>query len=206
MASVWDGVECFAECCTNQVLSKWLCRKHISRYDRHGSIEVVRYLDPVDAIRERADEDEDGCQIWQGYKHPESGYGQMGFKGKLLAPHIVAWVLAGNERPPKGQYLDHICYKRDCVNVDHLRVVGKKQNAENLSKLMKHNKSGYRGVSLYKRDGVYVAQVGHNGETLYLGRYPTAKEAAIVSLKKRLELFTHNDQDRILAKEWGIVV
>jgi hypothetical protein len=92
--------------------------------------------------------------------------------------------------------LDHICHVRACVNPDHLRPVTHKQNQEHKKGVQANNKSGYRGVSLSKRDGRWRAVVMHNWKPIFLGYYSTPEEANEVVVAKRNELFTHNDADR----------
>lgn len=203
MASVWQGVECFMETCVREVHVNWMCKVHYNRVLRYGRIENIRYFTPKEQFNAYGQEDSNDCLVWTAYTQ-KNGYGQMGYKGEVEQVHRVAWWEAGLGDIPRDMMLDHTCYNRACFNTDHLRVVTRKQNAENLSKLPSNNTSGYRGVSFYKRDGTYVAQVAHQGGTAYLGRFPTAFEAAVVALKKRLEVFTHNDEDRLLAAKWGI--
>jgi len=48
-------------------------------------------------------------------------------------------------------------------------------------------KSGYKGV--YKNKGKYVTEIYNKKERIYIGRFETAKEAAIAYNKKSKELF-----------------
>lgn len=82
-------------------------------------------------LRERFDEKwmpepNTGCWLWMGAAHPR-GYGSMSFRGRQIAAHRVAWVLAGRELV-KGLELDHICRTPACVNPDHLRQVTHREN------------------------------------------------------------------------------
>jgi hypothetical protein len=98
---------------------------------------------------------------------------------------------------PEGLYLDHICHNPPCVNPDHLRPVTQKQNMENHSGPQKNNtSSGVRGVTWFKRDKNWKAQIGHHGKNFHIGYYSTIAEAEAAVIAKRLELFTHNDVDR----------
>lgn len=168
---------------------------HNSRLNRYGRVENVRSFSAAERLAKRTKRVGE-CLIWQGYCQP-SGYGQTGHNGEVEQVHRVAWWEAGKGDIPEGLMLDHICHNKSCCEVTHLRIVTRKQNAENIAKLPSNNKSGYRGVSYYKRDGTWTAQMGHNGGNLYLGRYSTPEEAHAVALAKRLELQTHNDIDRV---------
>jgi hypothetical protein len=57
------------------------------------------------------------CHQWSGAVHV-SGFGVIGYKGRKLYAHRVAWQLAyGNV--PLGK-IDHTCENRLCVRADHL--------------------------------------------------------------------------------------
>lgn len=137
----------------------------------------------------------DECWLWTGGRG--SGYGVFNWRqdGRTIGrgAHRLAYEFSRGPIPI-GWEIDHrsTCSKL-CVNPGHLRVTTRKQNQENLQK--GHNPSGVRGVTFTR--GAWQAQVGHNGRTVYLGRYRTAEEAGEAARAKRLELFTHNDADRI---------
>lgn len=192
--SMWDGVECLVEACTLPALHTWLCKKHGSMWNRSGRTWRIRADNPESTLKEKSKTLDSGCVVWTGYIHP-SGYGQMGYKGKTAQVHRVAWRCAGRDIPT-GMFLDHLCYNKACFNAQHLRLVTRKQNAENLPKPPSNNTSGYRGVSWSARYQKYVAQIGHNGRNLYLGRYADREEAAEVARQARLNLFTHNEKDK----------
>jgi hypothetical protein len=93
--------------------------------------------------------------------------------------------------------IDHTCHNRLCVKPDHLRVVTRKQNLENLTGWRSNNTSGIRGVSWDKSRNKWMASLKHNGQKMNLGRYESQAEAEAVVVAKRNELFTHNDLDRV---------
>jgi len=68
--------------------------------------------------------DPSGCWMWRG-SILWNGYGQVSWQGRMRKTHHVAWMLAGRECPDwsKRMTLDHICERRACVCVDHLRVM-----------------------------------------------------------------------------------
>jgi len=90
----------------------------------------------------------------------------------------------------------HTCPKR-CVKPEHLRPVTNKQNKENSVGAYARNGTGIRGVTL-RYNGTYQAEVTHNNVRYYLGSFADIGEAERVTIAKRLELFTHNDADRLL--------
>jgi hypothetical protein len=85
-----------------------------------------------------------------------------------------------------GREIDHINGDGLDNRRGNLRIVNHAQNLQNQRK-QANRSSRYRGVSLYKRDGVWVAQMKLNGVRHYLGRYRTEDEAGAVSAAWRAE-------------------
>lgn len=90
----------------------------------------------------------------------------------IMNPDMFQWVDHEN-----GDGLDN----RRC----NLRKCTPQQNKQN-TKLSSRNTSGFKGVSLVKRNGKFrgtrpwLAKIRHNGISYKLGRYGTAEEAARV--------------------------
>lgn len=140
------------------------------------------------------------CWEWTGGRHKKTGYGSANVKkadgSKTTArAHKLAYLLHVGP-VPEGKDVDHRCHNRGCVNPSHLRLLTRKQNAENRGELSIRNKSGYRGVSWSPSRQKWVATVGHNWKRIHVGCFDTAKEAGEAARAKRNELYTHNDLDR----------
>lgn len=135
------------------------------------------------------------CWTWTGHTTGK-GYGQVRRGGRLLYSHRHALALVGVE--VGEEQVDHICHERSCVRPTHLRVATNKQNSENLAGAYSNSKSGVRGVYWDNAAKSWHACVGHNGKR-YRKRFPTLQEASEWARLKRLELFTHNDADRVMA-------
>jgi hypothetical protein len=141
----------------------------------------------------------EGCWNWTAHRDTH-GYGRFGLGGRqdgVVFAHRYAWSLE-NGPIPAGVDLDHICHNHACVRPEHLRSVDRKRNMENLAGSYSTSKTGIRGVSWDKNRGLYRATVTHNYKQVMVGRYVTIEEATKAVIAKRLELFTHNDLDRIL--------
>lgn len=133
------------------------------------------------------------CWLWTGYTDSR-GYGQVRRRGVVMYAHRYALTLAGVDLGE--QQVDHICHQPSCVRLDHLRPVTNKQNSENLRGSYRNSKSGVRGVYWDRANEKWCATVGHAG-TRHFKRFDSLDDAAAWARAKRVELFTHNDLDRV---------
>lgn len=136
------------------------------------------------------------CWNWVGNINT-NGYGAftIGANDKIaIAAHRWSYQSLHGEIPD-GLALDHICRNRACVNPDHLRPVTMKQNTEHQAPRGRKSTSGIRGV--YPKDGRWRAGVRHNGKLILCGYFDDKEDAAEAVRLKRIELFTHNDLDRV---------
>lgn len=139
----------------------------------------------------------DECWPWVAGISAGTGYGvfHLGRTRKVVGAH--RWAYQHHKGPiPAGMSVDHICHTRACVNPAHLRLATAKQNAQNYGVLSSHNTTGYRGVWFCSRTQRFGAQIGIDGKKKFLGRYPTAEQAAEVAREARLRAYTHNVLDR----------
>lgn len=193
----WEGVECFVECCTNEVANNWLCNKHSANVSKYGTLENRGRIfnsveDRLIRFGERLD---NGCLVWTR-SLADTGYGKLTISGKQRRVHKVAWELEYG-KVPEGYLLDHfVCFNRACYELTHLRLATPKHNSENQSGLVATNTSGYRGVSYNKVAGKWFGQVMHNGRHYTKSGFSKAAKAHDWVLSKRLELYTHNELDR----------
>lgn len=78
----------------------------------------------------------------------------------------------------QGEIVDHINGLPWDNRKENLRIVTNRQNTRN-SKLKSTNKSGYKGVAVYK-NGKWSAQITVNYRKIHLGIFEDAEEAAMV--------------------------
>ena len=76
----------------------------------------------------------DGCWLWTGSIHPNTGYGQLTVlypdgARRPLGAHRLSWELANGPLQP-GQWVLHRCDRPACVRPDHLFLGTHKTNME----------------------------------------------------------------------------
>lgn len=155
---------------------------------RRGATLEARFWAKVDKT--------EGCWIWTGNKLVD-GYGRISIDGRLHLAHRVSFTWANGEILD-GMVIDHRCHNPACVRPDHLRATTVKQNMENRQGATRVNTTGVRGVTAIKTG--YTAQVNNNGRQYYVGKFDSVAEAEAAVMAKRLELFTHNDADRLVTQ------
>src|SRR5690606_2445095 len=127
-----------------------------------------------------------GCIIWTGALDGR-GYGQLRVNGRVVKVHRWAWEREHGPIPA-GMVIDHTCWERSCVNVDHLRLATRQQNSANRSGADGDRKHDLpRGVIPSGRG--YAAVVQSGGVRHRLGTFRTPEEASAAAETKRAILF-----------------
>lgn len=83
----------------------------------------------------------------------DSGYCVAKVDGKFWYMHRLSWVNANGDIP-EGYEVDHTCFNRKCMNLKHLRLLSRRENARN------HQKSQLKENCIY----------GHKKEMTAWGR------------------------------------
>lgn len=186
-----DKPTCTIADCVKPVRARGYCPAHYARWSRTGSPltggEVRAVFDtPEESFAARSVRDAaTGCLVWAGV-HSGNGYGQIRAGGKMVSVHRYAWERA-NGPIPDGMLVDHTCYRRDCVEVGHLRLATDAENVRNRSGALAGSETGARGV--HRHNGGYRASVGKLGVTHRSRDYSTIQEAAAEAERMRAELF-----------------
>lgn len=191
---------CTVDGCENPRPYRLYCYKHYQRFKKYGDPLTTRWATlhtPEDRLAARTTRQGD-CIVWTGGT-VGAGYGKMVVGDKIMKVHRYVWE-RDNGPIPDGMEIDHTCHNRKCVEPSHLRAVTRKQNMENLAGPTKASKTGVRGVHFHKASGKYAAVVSHNGRRYHLGVFPTIEEADRAAVAKRLELYTHNEVDKLRAQ------
>lgn len=116
----------------------------------------------------------------------KAGYNRILIQGKLYIASRLAWLYTYGEYPRED--IDHINGIRHDDRVSNLRTISKSGNMQNRSVLSSTNSTGFVGV--YKRRDNFSAEIRLNRKVIYLGMFPTAKEAssAYVEAKKKFHV------------------
>lgn len=177
---------CNVNDCPSPARARGWCMKHYKRWSKHGDPLAVKhiYRDPEAAFEARTEWRGD-CLVWTG-SGIRAGYGTISVFGKAVRVHRYAWTRAHGSIPDSAQ-VDHICWNRRCVNVDHLRLATPGQNCSNLQGANRANKTtGRRNVQLVRgRYRVSVVKDGHR----FGGYYSTLDEAVVAADLLRRSLF-----------------
>lgn len=205
-AMMWKGVECFAECCIEPVLTGWLCRKHYQRVTIHNKLESdVRMLPrhligTKEGFMTRVEKVSSGCWLWTGALN-NSGYGSYYLKEykKSIGAHRASHFLFHGELPSHlevdHKYVSQGC-PRHCVNPEHLRLVSSGQNNENAVG-SREPSSGHRNIRITV-SGKYQARIKKNGKEFSFPPTKDLSEAIEQAKKLRMQHFTHNTFERNL--------
>lgn len=118
-----------------------------------------------------------------GSVHPE-GYRIIKINGKNYAAHRLAWFCVNGAWP--DEMIDHINGVRGDNRICNLRLANRFQNASN-----KRSFSGMKGVTFFKEQKKFRAQIMAKGKRMHLGLFATADEAHAAYRKAASEL--HGD-------------
>lgn len=101
------------------------------------------------------------------------GYIQIMIGGRNFKAHRLAWILFYGKEPAFG--IDHKDRMKNNNAIYNLREATPSQNICNSRKTKGRNK--YKGV--FYDSGKYCSRITLNGETQFIGKFNTSKEAAI---------------------------
>lgn len=108
--------------------------------------------------------------------------------------HRLAWLFVHGNMPP--DQIDHINGRRDDNRLCNLRLADNSQNNQNRT-LQSNSTSGFKGVSLHKKSGLWFAYAQAKGIRKSAGYHRTAEEASIAATAMRSRLhgeFSNNDR------------
>lgn len=114
------------------------------------------------------------------------GYLRVCFNGKKLYAHRAAWAIHYGVWP--DGLIDHIDGDKSNNRIRNLRVVNRRENAQNRTRASRHSKTGLLGVrSPSGRSRRFEAVIRFDGKQRSLGYFATAQEAHEAYLSAKSE-------------------
>ena len=117
------------------------------------------------------------------------GYWKIGLFGATWVAHRLAWLWVYGVWP-KG-LLDHRNRVKTDNRISNIREATNIENNQNRTPFV-GTISGYQGVRLHRRCGLWQARIQADGQSRSLGYYPTAEIAHAAYLAAASQLHTHN--------------
>lgn len=112
-----------------------------------------------------------------------NGYLRISLFGKSYLQHHIVWLLVYGELPVLD--IDHINGIKTDNRIHNLRQVSRSVHLQNLRQPKRNGKSGFLGVSLFKRTGKYTAEITVNYKKKNLGYFDSAEQASEAYLSEK---------------------
>ena len=103
------------------------------------------------------------------------GYVKIGIGGRQYYAHRLAWLHVYGEYP---SVVDHVDRNPSNNRLTNLRLVNLSQNQQNQVAHI-NNTSGYKGVTLHKKSGLWKAEIQVNRRRTTIGYYKTPDQASV---------------------------
>lgn len=119
------------------------------------------------------------------------GYLRVSIDRKRYLLHRLAWLYVNGKLPT--DQIDHINRIRSDNRICNLRLATDSENRQNMS-ISQKNTSGHTGVTFYKRDKTWQAQIFLDYKNHFLGRFKNIESAieARKNAKANLHKFCTN--------------
>lgn len=115
-----------------------------------------------------------------------SGYIRIRIDRVLHHAHRIAWLIVHGAFP--AVEIDHRNGIRSDNRIVNLREATRTQQLWNKA-IQSNNRSGFKGVTFYQRDSVWVATIAYGGRSHHLGRFPTAEIAHAAYAERARRVF-----------------
>lgn len=119
------------------------------------------------------------------------GYLRLYHEGRSYSVHRIIWEVAVG-RIPDGYVIDHIDHNTINNNIHNLRCVKRIDNQRNMKRRI-DNTSGCVGVYWHKAAGKWMASIGVNGKSKYIGLFDSVVDAVNAREDKQKEMNFHEN-------------
>lgn len=123
----------------------------------------------------------------------KGGYLKSRIFGAELYAHRVIWCMQTGDWPP--DQIDHINGDPSDNRLCNLRSVSLSENNRNI-RLRSKNVSGVHGVTYNKRDKVWRARIGKDGQQIHIGSYKNLADAITARKNAEKEYDFHENHGR----------
>ena len=163
-----------------------MCSMHYQRWKKYGDPHGgnPKYVDPDEAVRNRVEQVGE-CLIWTGHIN-QDGYPRMNIGGRLFMVYRYVWERSKGPIPEDLE-VNHTCFNRACIKLDHLELVTKAQNAQYRRGAQPNSKSGIRNV--HQRGDGWIVRLKVKQRNKVWGPFETVEEAKEEASRRRLEFF-----------------
>lgn len=174
------------ECGRTGKIARGMCTLHYQRWRKAAKADEVHkmYSSPDEAVQHRVKR-AGSCLIWTGYINRD-GYARFQTPDGLKMVHRYVWERSKGTIP-EGLEVNHTCFNRACINLDHLELVTKSQNAQYRRGAQPNSKSGIRNV--HQRGDGWIVRLKVKQRNRTWGPFETVEEAKEEASRRRLEFF-----------------
>lgn len=180
---------CSIDGCEKKHKARGWCNAHYRRWLKHGDplkTAFERASTTREAFDLRTQWDENGCLVWTGALS-SSGYGNVYFRGSNWNAHRLAWTLVNGEVPGDLD-VNHKCWNKACVNVEHLNLATRSQNVFYREGPNPNNTSGFRNVIWSERDDCWIVKIKKDRKVYQKYGFKTPEEASLYAEQLRKDL------------------
>lgn len=117
------------------------------------------------------------CWTWAAATY--NGYGIFRLDKAARLAHRISYYWAHGPIPEVAE-VDHMCFTRNCVRPDHLRLLDHQQNGQNRASANSNSRSGIRGVYWNEGRKGWMCAAYLREEIFRFGPFATAEEAEMV--------------------------